>query len=254
MKTLLLATVALAALAAGEAAAADLAARSYTKAPAQVFAAYNWSGFYMGVNGGYGWANKCADYAGTTGAPLAANVFDGCHKATGGVAGGQIGYNWQTGGWVFGLEAQGDWANLRGANIGIVPAGIDPLTSSTTINALGFFTGRLGYAWDNSLLYVKGGAAASRNKYESQIAATGVSYATANETRWGAAVGAGVEFGLTPNWSFGVEYTHAFLGARDVTFTPSPIGAAVVDRIKQDVDLVTARINYRFGGPVVARY
>ena len=74
----------------------------------------------------------------------------------GGVVGGQIGYRWQTGGWVFGLEAQGDWANLRGDNVSLLfPA----FVNRSRLDAFGLFTGQVGYAWNNALFYVKGGAA-----------------------------------------------------------------------------------------------
>jgi outer membrane immunogenic protein len=89
------------------------------------------------------------------------------------------------------------------------------------------------------------------DKYTYYPTANGVTTGTASETRWGATVGAGFEYGFTPNWSFAVEYDHIFLGSKDITFT-SP--ATTVDRIKQDADIVTARINYRWGGPVVAKY
>ena len=89
------------------------------------------------------------------------------------------------------------------------------------------------------------------DKYNYYNTVTGVDVGTAPETRWGGTVGAGFEYGFTPNWSFGVEYNHIFLDARNISFA-SP--AQTVDRIHQDVDMVTARINYRFGGPVVAKY
>ncbi|HEY8334872.1 MAG TPA: outer membrane beta-barrel protein [Tardiphaga sp.] len=255
MKKFLLASAALATLAmATSASAADLAARTYTKAPPMIAAVYDWTGFYIGANGGYGTSRKCWDYSGTPAARLAVNVADGCHDADGGMVGGQIGYNWQASSWVFGLEAQGDWADLSGSNIANVPAGIFSLTNRSRIDGLGLFTGRIGYAWNNSLLYVKGGAAVVHDKYDSFFTGTGVSYASASETRWGAAVGVGLEYGFTPNWSFGVEYNHAFLGGRDITLAASPAGATIVERVNQDVDMVTARINYRWGGPVVAKY
>lgn len=105
MKKFLLGTVALIAFAA-PAAAADLAARPYTKAPPIIAAIYDWSGFYIGANGGWGSSHNC--WSQVPGGLLLGS--DGCHDATGGVAGGQIGYRWQSGAWVFGLEAQGDWA------------------------------------------------------------------------------------------------------------------------------------------------
>ena len=105
MKKFLLGTVALIAFAA-PAAAADLAARPYTKAPpAPIALVYDWSGFYIGANGGWGSSRKCWDFVTPAGAFLA---NEGCHDATGGTAGGQIGYRWQASQWVFGLEAQGN--------------------------------------------------------------------------------------------------------------------------------------------------
>ena len=80
------------------------------------------------------------------------------------------------------------------------------------------------------------------------------------DTRWGAAVGVGLEYGFTPNWSFGVEYDHLFMGDRNISMTSTRCSAARRSArsgsisIRQDVDMVTARVNYRFGGPVVARY
>ena len=101
------------------ASAADLAARPYTKAPPPIVSVYDWGGFYIGANGGWGSSHKCWDFA-LPGVPVLA---EGCHDATGGVAGGQIGYRWQSGTWVFGLEAQGDWADLKGRNDSIAIPG-----------------------------------------------------------------------------------------------------------------------------------
>src|SRR5215470_18794826 len=113
MKKVLLATASLVALgAAAPAVAADLPARTYTKAPAMIQAAYDWSGFYIGLNGGGGTSHKCWD--------LVAGVSEGCHDATGGTVGGQVGYRWQTGPVVFGVEAQGNWADFTGDNVSVV--------------------------------------------------------------------------------------------------------------------------------------
>ena len=113
MKKFLLGTVALIAFAA-PAAAADLAARPYTKAPpAPIAVVYDWSGFYIGANGGWGSSRKCWDFVDAAGVFVAA---EGCHDADGGTVGGQIGYRWQAGTWVFGLEGQGNWADFQGSN------------------------------------------------------------------------------------------------------------------------------------------
>src|ERR1700749_3850255 len=97
--------------------AADLAARPYTKAPPMIAAVYDWSGFYIGINGGGGSSHNCWDLNndGITGAGLI-SVSEGCHNSTGGLVGGQLGYRWQSASWVFGVEAQGDWADLSASN------------------------------------------------------------------------------------------------------------------------------------------
>jgi outer membrane immunogenic protein len=249
MKKFLLATVGLIALSmSAPVSAADMAARPYTKAPA-IAAVYDWSGFYIGANGGWGSSRKCWDFTTRTGTLIAP---EGCHDATGGVAGGQIGYRMQTGAFVFGLEAQGDWADLKGRNQSI---NIAAFTNESKINAFGLFTGQIGYAFNNALLYVKGGGAVTADRYRSYATATNVLVATGNEeTRWGGVVGVGLEYGFTPNWSAAVEYDHLFMGNKLVDFTAPGGTYTGTDRIKQDVDLVTVRVNYRWGGPVAARY
>ncbi|MEH2534483.1 outer membrane immunogenic protein [Bradyrhizobium sp. AZCC 1588] len=249
MKKYLLATVALIAFAA-PAAAADLAARPYTKAPpAPIAAVYDWSGFYIGANGGWGTSQKCWDLVTVGGAFIA---DEGCHDADGATAGGQIGYRWQAGTWVFGLEGQGNWADFRGSNVSL----IDPtLRNESRIDAFGLITGQIGYAANNVLFYVKGGAAVTADRFRQFDVPTGVLVAaTGDDTRWGASVGAGIEFGFAPNWSAGVEYNHLFMQDRTHDFV-TPAGVLFgTDRISQDVDLVTVRVNYRWGGPVIARY
>jgi outer membrane immunogenic protein len=241
MKKLLLVTASLAALgAAAPAFAADLAARPYTKAPPMVQALYDWSGFYIGINGGGGSSHKCWDLVG--------GGAEGCHDATGGTVGGQIGYRWQTGPIVFGLEAQGNWADFSGDNISAV---FLANRNHTKIDAFGLFTGQVGYAFSNALLYVKGGGAVVDDNYRINDVVSGAFLGSASETRWGGTVGVGFEYGFTPNWSVGVEYDHLFLGTQTIAFT-APAGGS--DNIRQDADIFTARVNYRFGGPVVGRY
>ena len=116
MKKVLLVTASLIALgAAAPAVAADLAARPYTKAPPMIAAVYDWSGFYIGANGGWGSSRDCWDSC--AGRRFVAN--EGSHDATGGTVGGQVGYRWQAGTWVFGLEAQGNWADFTGSNVSL---------------------------------------------------------------------------------------------------------------------------------------
>ena len=234
--------------------AADLAARPYTKAP-MIAAVYDWSGFYIGLNGGGGWSHKCWDIVTNIfGAPVPA-ASEGCHTATGALGGGQFGYRWQTGAWVFGVEAQGDWANLSGSNGPTLFAGGGG-SDRSKIDAIGLLTGQVGYAWNNVLFYVKGGVMGVSDKYEGFITATGFVFDRASETRWNGAVGAGLDFGVTSNIVVGVDYMHGFMGSRVNNFTSTVVPGAFSrgDRIQQDVDIVTARVSYKFGGPVVARY
>ena len=232
-----------------QASAADLAARHYTKAPPLVAPIYNWSGFYVGINGGGGTSHNCWDLV--TPPAVLGIVPEGCHDSTGGTVGGQIGYRWQSTNWVFGLEAQGNWADFSGSNTTFV--GGNPLgggaTDRTRIDAFGLFTGQIGYAWNNVLAYVKGGAAVVDDKYDSVLAPFSES---ATQTRWGGTVGAGLEIGFAPNWSVGFEYDHIFLDDSNVTITGT--GGSFPLRIRSDVDLGTVRLNYRFGGPIVAKY
>jgi outer membrane immunogenic protein len=234
----------------GAANPADLPVKAHTKVP-PVPAVYNWSGFYIGLNGGGASSHKCWTIFSNNNLPVGP-TSEGCHDATGALVGGQAGYRWQFTNWVFGLEAQGDWANLKGSNAN--QAVRIPATNATRIDAIGLFTGQVGYAWNNVLWYAKGGAAAVSDKYSTFFTATNVVYNEARETRWGAVVGTGFEFGFVPNWSVALEYDHLFMGSKDVTFPASAIAVTRSDSIRQDVDMGTIRVNYRFGGPVVARY
>jgi outer membrane immunogenic protein len=231
----ILAAAAIAVGLAAPAVAADLPARGvYTKAI--VAAAYDWSGFYAGINGGGGTSN--VDWK-------AGFIADeGHHNASGGTLGGQVGYRWQMANWVFGVEAQGNWADLKGSNVSLLFA---PNQNQTKIDGFGLFTGQVGYAWNRALFYVKGGAAVVDNKYNIFARPGGALLDSAGETRAGASVGVGFDYAFAPNWSLGFEYNHVFLGNDDVT-TPTGI---LFDRIKEDVDLFTVRVNYKIG---VARY
>jgi outer membrane immunogenic protein len=259
MKKMLLGVVGLLALcAAGPAVAADLAPRPYVKAPPPMVAAiYDWSGFYVGINGGGASSRDCWTATGVNGVALP-NLSEGCHSATGGLVGGQIGYRWQAASWVFGVEAQGDWADLKGSNPSLIA--LIPYNNQTKVDAIGLLTGQVGYAWDNVLLYVKGGAAVTDNKYSSFfpvgnfIAAAGVPFNAATDTRWGGTVGTGLEVSFAPNWSVGVEYDHLFMGNPNITFPPSGIAVGRTDNIGQGIDMGTVHVNYRWGGPVIAKY
>ena len=199
--------IALSALALGTlaASAADLPARTYTKAPPPpVVAVYDWSGFYIGVNGGGGGGQKCWNF-------VSAGADAGCHNVSGGLAGGQMGYNWQSSHFVFGAELSGDWANLTGSN---VPVLLTSGTNHSHVSGIFMATARAGYAWDRALLYIRGGAAWVRQDYfRSCNGITATSFClpvgfipfTGSETRVGGVVGAGFEYAVTNNVILGIE-------------------------------------------------
>ncbi|WP_424618824.1 outer membrane protein, partial [Bradyrhizobium sp.] len=236
-----LGTIGLVALS-GSAMAADLPARTYNPPPPIVATIYDWTGFYIGANGGWGSSRNCWGVV-----PLAGvTIADGCASRSGGLFGGQMGYRWQSGQFVFGLEGQGDWANLSGSRVSV----FNPFFSTgVKVDAVGLFTGQIGYAWNASLLYLKGGAATTRNRFDVWTTASGVNVATASSNRWGGTVGVGWEYGFAPNWSAGIEYDHLFMGDSNNSFSvANPLLAGAANRISQDVDMVTLRVNYRFGG------
>ena len=237
-------------LSAASAFAADLPARMYTKAP--ISPVYDWSGFYVGANGGWGSSRNCWDLESTAGAGFIGPIAEGCHNATGGVAGGQIGYRWQTGSFVFGVEGQGDWADLKGSNPSLFTAG---LTNQTTLDAFGMIVGKAGYAWNNTLFYVNSGVAVTSEKLQGLVTGTGLVVDTSKDTHLGYVAGAGLEYGFSPNWSAAIEYDHLFMDQQADAFSIAGVPTRV-DNVHQDVDLVTVRLNYHFGGAgaVVAKY
>lgn len=250
MKKFLLGTVGLVALGvAAPASAADMAVKA--PPPPVVAPIYNWTGFYIGANGGWAQSRNCVDFI------LVADFADGCRDRSGGVVGGQLGYRWQFNQFVVGVEGQGDWADLSNTRVSL----INPLFSTRTrTDGIGLFTGQIGYAWNASLFYVKGGAAVTGNRFSILSTLGGTELAAASATRWGGSVGVGWEYGFAPNWSAGIEYDHLFMGNSNNSFSVvNPIVAGALNRITQDVDMVTVRVNYHWnwgawGSPVVAKY
>jgi outer membrane immunogenic protein len=245
MKKVLLTGVALAALAVGPALAADLPVRRQmpVKAPEPVSYGYNWSGIYIGGHAGGAFGERCFKFDG----------FDeGCHDNDGFAGGGQIGFNIQNGQFVFGAEFSGSWADLTGSHN--LPGGFGDSYHSD-VDTILLFTGRVGLAFDRALLYVTGGGAWVRNELRYN---DGFGFESSNKhNRTGWTVGAGLEYGITPNWSIAVQYNYIDLGEKDATFV-TPNAGPFTAQVDSHIHLATARLNYRFGGfgggPVVARY
>jgi outer membrane immunogenic protein len=237
MKKLLLGTVALMAFAA-PALAADLPARTYSKAPAYVPPApiYNWTGFYVGghIGGAFGGDSSLQGSSG---------------QFLGGVQGG-VDYQFAPN-WVIGAEAQYSWLANNNNNGVLFPAGT---LITSNYDQIGSATGRFGYTWGPGLLYAKGGYAwRDNNNIGVSVGGVPVAFATTGNHSDGYTVGAGLEYMFAPNWSAKVEYQYYNFGSTTFTAgTPEIIGA----RFRDDEHTVKLGINYRFGwgGPVVAKY
>ncbi|AMA61587.1 outer membrane protein [Bradyrhizobium sp. CCGE-LA001] len=218
---------------------ADSAPRQIYKAlpPTEIAAAYyDWSGFYAGLNHGWGSSQNSWYLNGTT--------PEGSHDASGGTLGAQIGHRWQVGRTVFGVEGRANWSDFKGSN----NSEWSNAKNQTALSKLGLLTGHLGYAFGEALLYATAGAAVTSTSYKIYSDVTGQQLATADIVRWGLAVGGGVDVKIATNWFLGLEYNHLFLPDNDVNFS----NAFGTDRIHQGVDLVTARLNYKFGDPMAA--
>ena len=240
MKKILLGSVALIALGTS-AFAADLPARTYTKAPAYVPAPiYNWTGFYIGGHVG-----------GAFGGNSAFGNNDG--RFLGGL---QAGADYQFApNWVVGIEGQYSWTARNTQSVAFVPAGF---TISDRNSNLGSVTGRLGYTWGPALLYAKGGVAfrEGNNVFVTNSATGAAVPFTSNRDSVGYTVGAGLEYLFAQNWSAKVEYQYYNFGKTNVNLVAPGTGLATAVSYDRDVHTVKAGINYRFnwGGPVVAKY
>jgi len=206
--------------------AADLPRQSY-KAPIYSVPGYNWTGFYAGINGGYGFGKSDWSGTGTTGST----------KPKGPLAGITLGYNLQTGSWVWGLEGDVDYSWVKGSDSS--GAGACAAGGCETKNTwLGTARGRLGYAgWDRWLPYITGGAAFGSVKMTSALGPS------ESKSRFGWTLGGGVEYAVLTNWTAKLEYLYADLGTSNCG-TCGPASAPVDVTFKESI--VRAGLNYRF--------
>jgi len=223
MNRIVLATAGLMALVGsiGAAAAADLSQPVMpTKAP-YFSPVYNWIGLYAGINGGGAW--------GTSNWSAVPTSFN----TSGGMAGGQLGYNWQFGQFVYGLEGDIDWTDVRGTTgVGACAA----FACRTDSDYLATVRGRLGFAADRFMPYVTGGLAVGNIRASDIVGGI-------NQTNAGWTVGAGVEFALSGPWSAKVEYLYVDLGSAGCN---APCGAVGGNNVSLTENVVRAGINYRF--------
>jgi outer membrane immunogenic protein len=245
MKKILTASV-LAIVGIGSASAADLPARTYTKAPAMVAAApVSWTGCYVGVEGGYGWGRESVVFT-----PVGTAVTT--VKPKGGLGGGTIGCNWQSSNFVIGIENDLSATGLSGSSADLPPFNT-AFSHGVSTSWLDTLRGRVGLAWNSVLLYATAGAAFT-NVRDSATGGGAFIAGTTNRTGWTAGVGA--EYMFAPNWSAKVEYLYADFGTLHDAFDVSSAGFFVGVNTHLTENIVRAGINYHFNwaGPVVAKY
>ena len=275
MKRISIAIAALASLLTTSAFAADLAPRMYTKAPAPVVAVYDWTGFYIGGNIGYSWGRSSDTSTLTNGAGTVLLTSAGSSNLDGIVGGGQIGYNWQLQNWVWGLEADIQGTDEKGTRNFVCPGGVCmplppanlavvvgtpvPVALSQKIDWFGTVRARAGVLVDPKvLLYATGGLAYGGVNTSETIGVVPVGFSSTN-THAGWTVGAGVEGVIGGNWTVKLEYLYVdlgrFSGSLATTIAASGGGVLTSNYSSRITDnILRVGVNYRFGGPVVAKY
>ena len=235
MRWRLVAAAAIVVGAAGHALAADLPTPSLP--PPLPAAVYNWTGFYLGFNGGFGTGNSnwSDGPIGTTGS----------FTSSGFLVGGTAGVNYQLGDYVFGIEGDGDWTNLHGnsgSTCGAISAVVAPPVSCQTQSQwLATVRGRVGYAFDRILLYGTAGAAFGNIQTGLNPPST---FDSAVEAGW--TVGAGLEIAVAQNWTAKAEYL--FVDLPNATCTPvGNCGGAAGSIVSFNENIIRAGVNYKFG-------
>ena len=214
-----------------QAADVPIKAPYYKGAPRSVVSYYNWTGLYAGINAGYGFGTSTWSISST------AN-----NKPKGFLAGGTLGYNWQSGAIVYGIEGDFDWSNVKDTvdcAVGVV--------CGTSSNWLTTFRGRVGYAFDRWLPYVTAGGAYGNVKATTSAPFMGLAASTSS-SQFGWTVGAGLEYAFLGNWSAKFEYLYVDLGS----FNTGP--APIVNNVSFKENIVRVGLNYKFSGPIFSRF
>jgi outer membrane immunogenic protein len=239
---------------------AALAADMPAKAPPQLAPAqyYSWSGFYVGAHAGYGWSADpgvtCVQEPGAQTPCMSPAGFSGSTflgapdvNAKGFLAGLQLGYNWQSSNWLFGIETDFSGTNIHDSS---QFASQDPNYANAELasryNWLGTTRGRAGFVMDRTLVYATGGFAYARvsNSYSDSPHGT----QTASGVKGGWTVGGGLEYALSPNWTVKGEYLYVNLQNTDLNAVWTGTGgtSSAIFHFKNDLNIVRLGVNYRF--------
>lgn len=209
--------------------AADMPRPTY-RALSPVVGYYNWTGLYGGINGGFGWGDSSWDSPAISTSPSSWTV------------GGTLGYNFQVGSFVLGVEGDFDWSDVKAS----VACGA--FNCETKNDWLGTVRGRIGYAFDRWMPYITAGGAYGNVKATS----TNPAALGASNDQYGWTVGAGLEYAFAGNWSAKIEYLYVDLGSFDCGVACAGVVAA--DNVSFRESIFRFGINYKFSGPMFSRY
>jgi outer membrane immunogenic protein len=209
---------------------------AYVPAPLPV---YDWAGVYVGINGGYAFGNSnWTASPGFASGLLGSGNFD----TNGGLVGGTVGANFQSGQFVFGLEADLDWTDIQGSTSS---SDCSVGSCQTSNDWLGTVRGRVGYAFDRVLVY--GTAGGAFGDVKSALTIPGAVTISTDSTEWGWTAGLGVEVGITPNITAKVEYLYVDLSSGALTCSAAVCGGtAITIPVSFDASLVRAGLNFKF--------
>jgi outer membrane immunogenic protein len=232
--------------------AADLPVKAR---PLPVEPVYDWSGFYVGLNGGFGAQSSRDDITLMNNFAVLARTAG--FQAQGGFGGGQAGYNWQRGSIVLGVETdiQGSAINDKFARV--IDAAGDNLNASKNIDYFGTVRGRLGFASNNVLFYGTGGFAYADVRNTLLVTNGGLSAnLTDSSTKTGYSAGLGVEYAYDRSWSFKAEYQYIALGGSTLIAPVVPPNGVVINSNRLSNDFYTLRlgVNYKLNTPVIAKF
>lgn len=210
---------------------------------------YNWTGFYIGAHGGGGWDRAAWIEDGLASSPgfgvAIPGSLDGTVNASGVLGGVQGGFNYQVGSIVFGIEADGSGAHVTGSTTCFTQLAA-AAACSTSINAVGTLSARIGTSYNNLLLYILGGGARWSEKLQTLAGTPGT--ATLSTTPLGWTIGVGVEYAMPAGWSAFVQYNYIdFFDPRDLAFSSTQPPGFFTENIRENLSLLKIGVNYRFG-------
>ena len=250
MKRILLSTVSLGVLSlVSPAFAADL---PYAKAPSAATAVYDWTGVYVGAFGGGAFGNHNVNNALGSSSPF--TNFTANYSSQGGLAGGEAGYNWQSGMYMVGIEGDLFWSGVRGNDASQIAAGNFAITSVDADNLRWGGTVRVrgGFTVDRWLMFFTGGYAFGNIQHTNTDPVNGVDRFTVHAN--GLTAGGGIAYAITNNVSTKIEYRYYNFNGYHRPGNPLTPNGQLPYTTETTYSVVTLGLDFKFGGPVVAKY